>query len=162
MRIRTQRNLINSLAAGLVLLGLIVVGSSVASPPQPPDLSPVRTSDLAVDEDQFTPRVADMSSLLNKKLQGPLEIPKQQSVAAKAPKPKQNWPKVSLENIFAGEASKLAVFSNDRQTYSCAPGDRFLNVLVKSIDIDRVELVFAGETRTYRTGDDADAKRSGQ
>ncbi len=93
-----------------------------------------------------------LGSLLNTKLQTPL-VPPKAPVAEVTDKPKlrqRNWPNFELECIIASEAAKVAVFKSGNLSFTCGPGDEFLNVVVEEISPQKVELKFDGRSRTLQ------------
>lgn len=137
-----------------MIAGLSVVAWSFLNPPSSPEIavtSSVKSTASNASEDQYA-AVRDLKSMLDKKLQGPL-IPVKKAAPARTETvvktPVNRWPPVTVDCIFSGPNSRLAVISSQQQTYTCGKGEGFLGLIVEEVTADGVSLSLRGETRDF-------------
>ena len=151
MKLRTQRQIINMLSAGFFVAGLCVVAWGFLTPSSPKKVrvdAGKRVSSTNQERDLYA-GVRELNSMLGKKLQGPLNPIKRQPPPKVKPvvaTPAKRWPAVSVDSIFTGTNSTLAVFSSNQESFTCGEGESFLGIEVKEISSNGVSLSFDGET----------------
>ena len=142
-----------------VAFATIGVGAVVWAYLYPPTIPLIeRPSKLFVAKEKLKlPAPNRMQELARIKLQSPLEP----FVAAKpvqaVVKPAVRWPTITLNCIFMGPESKLAVIEGGNQTHRCIEGDQVLGILIDEIDADSVKVSFQGESRTIKPLQDEDS-----
>jgi hypothetical protein len=154
MRLRTQRNLANGLTVAVLAIGAMIAAWGILFEPQlivensGRDRS--RNTRRSLSEQSIS--LKNLTSLLDKKLQGPLQPPviKPEPPPAVAAK-KKAWPKFTLDCVIKGQVSELAVFTGNNRTFTCAVGERFMNMAVKAIGKESVDVEFSGEVKTFFT-----------
>jgi hypothetical protein len=150
MKIRTQRKLANAASVILALLGMGLTGW-VLCLPVPNDSLSANVTDNSRSKARPIPNIKGIAAVLNKKLQGPLILTVKKPVASSRVKPTRTvqWPPVSLDCIIANNDVKVAAFSSGQETFNCELGDEFRNISVKQITLQSVDLIFAGQTKTF-------------
>ncbi len=153
MRNKTKRKILKGTVAGLFASSLGILVWGFLFPPALEMPKPEKQK-FAVKQSTAMPSFTQLAPLLSKPLQQSLEPQQVKQTVVQDQAPRVNWPQLKVECVFFGKESKLAILAANNQKFTCAEGDKVMQILVVKILTDRVELSFRGESKTLSVSPD--------
>ncbi len=152
MKTKTQRKAIRTAAGFVLVLGVGYLGWAILFPPE---LLTQQVQAPVLDSRQLIepPPSNRLEPLLKKRLQAPLDPIQRKPTPARVEVKRVTWPSITVDCIFFGQDSKLAVVSSNNQVFTCAEGDEVKGVSIVQIYPDSVDAIYQGEKRSLRADD---------